>query len=244
MLSNFKPKIDINFDFQAETLDKNGNFRDSDKFSPTLQEYHRILWSKKLPNGQLFDLTKISDNRLYHKSKLGEFYVSSDWGVATMNGWQRTKAFITDVDPHEIEEFERLVITIGARIIWPSNKINNLPTINGARGMSYYIGDRLDLTLESLRRYYLDEPSPLSTTFNRYANFFSLFNDFKGYIDYFLMQDYVSDDYKQALVAPPYDGFKTSPIPTSKSQYVEYMNFSKGLINKRNARIQKYVDDL
>ena len=67
-------KIDVDFNFQTETLDKNGNERDSDKFSPTLQEYHRILWSKPLPNGEMFELTKISDNRLYHKSHLCEFF--------------------------------------------------------------------------------------------------------------------------------------------------------------------------
>ena len=50
--------IDINFDFQAEAgVDKNGVQRDSDKYSPTLQEYHRILWSKPLPSGKMFDKT-------------------------------------------------------------------------------------------------------------------------------------------------------------------------------------------
>jgi len=129
--------IDVSFDFQTETLDRNGKERDSDKYSPTLQEYHRILWSKSLPSGELFELTKISDNRLYHKSHLGEFFLSSDWGVATLNGWQRTKSFMPKVNKEEVDEFERLVVTIGARAIWPSNKIDGLPTINGARGMNY-----------------------------------------------------------------------------------------------------------
>ena len=48
--------IDVGFDFQGEAgLDRAGVQRDSDKYSPTLQEYHRILWSKPLPNGKLFE---------------------------------------------------------------------------------------------------------------------------------------------------------------------------------------------
>lgn len=232
--------IDVNFNFQAETLDKNGKERDSDKYSPTLQEYHRLLWSKPLPTGEIFELTKVSDNRLYHKSHLGEFYLSSDWGVATLNGWKRTEAFMPSVDKNEVNEFERLVCTIGARTIWPSNKIDNLPTINGARGMHYYIGDRLDLTLECIRRYYINEASPLYEVLKRYADFFELFEDFMGYIDFFLMQDFVSNDYSRVLIAQPYDDFKSSPVPASADEYKVYMDFSVDLVNKRNQRIERY----
>jgi hypothetical protein len=38
------------------------------------------------------------------------------------------------------------------------------------------------LTLECIRRHYLDEPSPLSDTLARYADFFGLFGDFAGYV--------------------------------------------------------------
>ena len=230
-------KIDVDFNFQTETLDKNGNERDSDKFSPTLQEYHRILWSKPLPNGEMFELTKISDNRLYHKSHLGAFFLSSDWGVATLNNWKRTKAFMSDVNPHEVAEFERLAITIGARIIWPSNKIDGLLTINSARGLNYYIGDRLDLTLECIRCYYLGELSPLNEDLKRYKQFFDLFRDFKGYIDFFLLQDAVSDDYKSVKIARPFNGFSSSPVPSNVDGYIEYMDASIEFIKKRNMRI-------
>ena len=61
--------IDINFDF---TADSNGNWEnfwsrndglceggsDPDKSSSTLREYHRILWSKNLPNGEEMTLKK------------------------------------------------------------------------------------------------------------------------------------------------------------------------------------------
>ncbi len=43
---------------------------------------------------------------------------------------------------------------------------------------------RFDLTLECIRRHYLDEPSPLSDTLAWYADFFGLFGDFAGYVDF------------------------------------------------------------
>lgn len=36
--------------------------------------YHKMLWSKKLPNGEKFEMTdKISETYLYHSSRLGEY---------------------------------------------------------------------------------------------------------------------------------------------------------------------------
>jgi hypothetical protein len=66
--------IDINFNFYS---DARGG--DPDSFSPTLRSYHKTLWSKPLPNGNLF---KLYDNKkgayLYHNSELGEFFLGSD----------------------------------------------------------------------------------------------------------------------------------------------------------------------
>ena len=101
--------IDVEFDFQKEAgLDRAGVQRDSDKYSPTLQEYHRILWSKPLPNGKMFELTKISNNRLYHKSELGEFYLSSDRAIATFSSWVKMKPIIDQVLAKELDDFIRL----------------------------------------------------------------------------------------------------------------------------------------
>ncbi len=44
--------IDITYNVHS---DANGG--DPDITSPTLRSYHRMLWSKKLPNGELFELT-------------------------------------------------------------------------------------------------------------------------------------------------------------------------------------------
>ena len=71
-----------------------------------------------------------------------------------------------------------LLDTIGGIVIWPSTKINGFQTINGVRGFNRQIVDRLDLTIECIRRFYLGESSPLYDTFARYNDFFQLFDDF------------------------------------------------------------------
>ena len=234
--------IDVEFDFQQEAgLDRAGVQRDSDKYSPTLQEYHRILWSKPLPNGKMFELTKISNNRLYHKSELGEFYLSSDRAIATFSSWVKMKPIIDQVSAKELDDFIRLTDTIGGIVIWPSNKINGFQTINGARGFNRQIVDRLDLTIDCIRRYYLSESSPLYETFKRYDDFFQLFGDFKGYIDFFLLQDYVTEDYMSVKIAEPFDDFSSTPIPKTVDEYLLYMNATAGLIQLRNQRIDNDV---
>lgn len=234
--------LDINFDFQTEAgFNRAGVQRDSDKHSSTLQEYHRILWSKPLPSRELFELTKISGNRLYHKSGLGEYFLSSDWGAVTLSGRNQVKAYISSLNNKRVVDFQQSVVNIGARIIWPSNRIDGSSTINGMKGMNYLISDRLDLTIECIRRYYIGETSPLYETLKRYDNFFALFENFNGYIDFFLLQDYVGEDYSSVNIAQPFDDFHSSPVPKSVDEYYEYIDKTEFLIHARNKRILEYV---
>ncbi|MHA7291176.1 DUF6994 family protein [Arthrobacter sp. MDT3-24] len=57
--------------------------------------------------------------------------------------------------------------TIGSSMIWPV-RTKDQPTMNKARGFGpegKQVGDRMDLTLECIRRHYAGEPgSPLSKT--------------------------------------------------------------------------------
>ena len=87
----------------------------------------------------------------------------------------------------------RIGYTIGGMMLFPGNRVGGKMTINGARGFHPRIKDRFDLTVECIRRHYRDEPSPLSDTLARYADFFGLFGDFQGYVEYFLLQDLVSE---------------------------------------------------
>lgn len=227
-----KKLIDIGFDFQAEA-----GGRDSDRYSHTLQEYHRILWSKSLPNGNAFTLIKISQNHLYHKSELGEFFLSSDRAIPSFKKLERLGHITSQIPKDDLEKFKQLTDTIGGIVIWPSNRIDNKMTINGVRGFNRRIGDRLDLTIESVRRYYRNECSPLYETFKRYSDFFLLFDNFKGYIDFFLLQDIVSDDYSTVKIATPFDDFNTSPFPSCLEEYLIYKHNKTKFIEARNTRI-------
>ena len=92
-------------------------------------------------------------------------------------------------------------------------------TINGARGFHPRIKDRFDLTLECIRRHYLDEPSPLSDTLARYADFFGLFGDFAGYVDFFHLQDLVNEVTSTVKFFMPFEDFTASPLPGTLDVY-------------------------
>jgi len=224
--------IDVTLNFQAET----GRL-DADRYSSTLQEYHRVLWSKPLPNGKVFELSKIDQNRLYHKSDLGEFYLSSDRAIPTFSKWKKMKDIIAQIPKDKLRNFKYITETIGGIIVWPSNQLDRKLTINAEKGFNKKISDRLDLTIECIRRYYLNRESALYLTLKRYERFFSLFESFKGYVDFFLFQDAVTRDYSSVRIAPPFDNFESVPVPATVTEYMQYMNHTTELVKARNKRI-------
>ncbi len=103
--------------------------------------------------------------------------------IPTLLEGLRLAHIIDQIPEVEREEFNRIGYTIGGMMVFPGNRVDRKMTINGARGFHPRIKDRFDLTVECIRRHYLDEPSPLSDTLARYADFFGLFGDFAGYVD-------------------------------------------------------------
>jgi hypothetical protein len=97
--------------------------------------------------------------------------------------------------------------------------------------------DHLASQQSSIRRFYRDEPSPLTSTFVRYANFFSLFRDFRGYVEFFLLQDFVTDDCPTVRFMTPFEDFNKSPVPTSVEAYIAYLRLAVQLTEARNQRI-------
>jgi hypothetical protein len=55
------------------------------------------------------------------------------------------------------------------------------------------------------------EPSPLAATLARYADFFALFDDFGGYVDFFLLQDLVTTVGAKVRFSMPFDDFNHRP---------------------------------
>jgi len=232
--------IDTAFDFRADARG-----RDPDQHSPTLRRYHRLLWSKPLPNGAPFEL---DDTRrgayLYHRSGLGEFWLASDSVMQTFVRWSRMKPLVSQFDDAENAAFMTLAYTIGGMMVFPGNRVDGKPTINGARGFSPKIADRIDLTLECIRRHYLGSESPLGETLARYRDFFELFGDFRGYVEFFLLQDLVTGDGSTVRFFAPFDAFATSGAPKDIETYTEFRRCSIEFIDARNRRIDWLVNGL
>jgi hypothetical protein len=231
--------VDTTFDVRSDA-----GGRDPDSHSATLRRYHRLLWGKPLPGGAAFDL----DAKLHHKSDLGEFWLSSDAITHTYSAWTRPAHLVTairHVPSGEMGAFYDLGCTIGAYLVFPSQvRVDGKwrRSINQARGMHPRIRDRFDLTLECIRLHYDGQDSPLAGTFAWYSDFFNLFEDFRGYVDHFLLNDLVDETHSSVRFFVPFDGFSRSPLPaTSVDEYREYMRRSMEFITARNERIRHYT---
>lgn len=227
--------IDTSFDFRTDAGDK-----DPDTWSATLCRYHQLLWSKPLPGGVRFELVPPPRPPYYfqHSSAMGKFVLSSDAFMPAYTRYGVPRPIIDQLPAASHDHFNTIGYTIGGLILWPATRIDGKWTINQARGcLRRTIGDRMDLTLESIRRHYQGEPSPLGAVLARYAGFFAAFEDFRGYVDFWLLQDIVSDDYATVRFFTPFDDFQTPAIPQDLDTYVEYRRRSIEFIRARNARI-------
>jgi hypothetical protein len=233
--------VDVTFDFRTDTPPG----KDPDALSPTLRRYHKLLWSKPLPSGFTFDLDDtVRGHYLIHASELGVFSLASDAVVPSFTRDLKMRHITEQFPPTELDEFNRLGYTIGGIMLFPGVRVENKMTINGARGFHPKIKDRFDLTVECIRRHYLGDPSPLDATLERYADFFALFDGFRGYVDFFLLQDLVTVDYAAVRFFAPFDNFAGSPLLGSVEAYEVYKHLAMQFLSARNVRIERYVDSL
>lgn len=233
-------RIDTSYDMRADSSGK-----DPDSHSPTLRRYHQLLWSKPLPSGAMFDL----DDRLHHQSSLGEFWLSSDSITHTYSYWAGP-AQLLDVlartPSDEVTAAYDLGCTVGAFIVFPLQAHAEGKwhwSINQARGTSARIRDRFDLTLECIRRHYQGQDHPLAENLRWYNDFFDLFGDFTGYVDFFLLNDLVSDDGRSVCFLAAFDDFQGEALPIGTvDEYREYLRRSMEFVNARNARIERWAN--
>ena len=242
--------IDVSFDFTSDSPHYWDHFwenndglgsgnSDPDSASRTLQRYHQILWSKKLPNGEFMDLhCGYGANYLTWK----DFRFGSDSIIVSFR-YQKNRALIENVAKAIpdyrafVEDYMHRAYTIGGMIIFPKHS----GSINQRRGTHQLISDRWDLTLECIRRFYSGEDSPLNSTLQRDKAFFDLFVDFKGYIDYFLLQDCVSSDYSKVKIWLGKGDFNEYPLPQTVDQYLSWIDSEMDFLKKRNKRIEEYT---
>ena len=231
-------QVDISFDFRRES-----NGKDPDAYSPTLRSYHRFLWTKQLPIGERLEIEEINSTLIYRFNmqtlKFGSDSISNSYigtkKIAHLNGQITQQVF---------EEFRDKGSTIGGYLIFPSERERGRMTINGARGLNRKIADRFDLTLECIRLHYQGMEHPLEETFGSPINkfFFSLFIDFKGYVDFFLLQDLVDSNYDGVKFLTNIEKpFISTPIPVSAAEYQTYKSASLNFVRLRNDRIAEWA---
>jgi len=230
-------KIDKMFDVRSDTPPN----QDPDKYSATLRAYHQILWSKELPNGKLFSLNSlVSGEYLFHESELGAHSLSSDAITSSFIYSKRMHPIIGKLSEAKKEEILKPLFNIGGFIVFPARKRHNKMTINSARGLNAKIVDRFDLTLECIRRYYLSIESPLSGVLKRYDDFFTLFNSFEGYVEFFLLQDLVNPRTGLVEFFMPFDdSFPTRPIPATLDEYRLYIAEVIAFAKARSERMEQ-----
>ncbi|WP_068599435.1 DUF6994 family protein [Vaginella massiliensis] len=227
-------EIDINFDFRNDSI-----CGDPDTDSPKLYENHKMLWSKNLPCTRVLNLETLTIGGKYGRIVLKNNLcdnLSSDRMCPHYVGKYNGK-FDSWLSETEKEEFKHKARTIGGHIVFPAHKKGGF-TINQARGVNRKICDRFDLTLECIRRFYIEEKSPLYDAISRYDDFFHLFKDFENYVNFFMLQDFVDETY-QVKFSLPFDNFVRSPLPESIEEYKQYKTNTIDLIEKRNNRILK-----
>ena len=213
--------------------------KDPDCECVLLQDYHSKLWSKKLPNGDTLNLKKG-----YGKNYLtwDNFRFGSDSIIVSFR-YDKYKEMIHEVMKivpsykDFIENYLNISNTIGGFIIFPKRKGG----INQTRGCNYRIKDRFDLTLECIRKYYIGEKSPLSTVLEQDKDFFNLFLDFKGYVEFFFLQDLVSDDFGKVNFWLGEGDMNQNPFPKTVDEYLNFIEKELDFVQKRNNRIKRSI---
>ena len=230
--------IDINFDFTTDTKEN----KDPDTDSPMLRYYHQILYSRQTPSGKMLKLEQ-GKNKYYDYLVCDGARYSSD---SILNMYKHKLPKIEkEIENYEerINEYIHKGYTIGGEIIFPKHdpKIYG-QTMNQCRGWCNKIKDRFDLTLECIRRFYNGEDSPLNKVLKADEEFYKLFVDFKGYVDFFFLNDLVSEDYKKVKLffGKDEDMFIRSPFPQDKQEWEQLFESQKQFLQKRNKRIKQF----
>ncbi|WP_372432840.1 DUF6994 family protein [Arthrobacter tumbae] len=241
--------FDTSFDYKTDTPARTRP--DADRDSQRLRLDHELLWSKELSSGVHFRPSvpilpreRRGNYLMFEDTAGGRFVYGSDAITNSYGRWLRPKSLvdaITSLNEEQQALYLNPTYTIGSAMIWPVRS-KDRPTMNTARGLRLRIADRMDLTLECIRRHYSGEPaSPLADVINAYADFFALFDGFSEFVEFFHLQDLVTPDYDAVEFHLPFDNFKRSGAPSTTEDYVTYREATLKFIEARQRRMAEWV---
>lgn len=243
-----RPERDFDVEFNFETDQPRGTKPDADSDSPMLRSYHQQLWSKPLRSGDMFTLEAPGIRRqgylIYTDASGDKHWFGSDAITNSYTRWLRPKALVDSVAALSAEQKGRYLhppYTVGSTMIWPVRS-KDRPTINQARGTRSAIADRMDLTLECIRRHYEGlADSPLADVLAAYGDFFALFEGFDEFVDFFHFQDLVTSDYERVQFYLPLEDFSRRGTPLTVDEYVTCMEATLSLIKQRQRRMAEWI---
>lgn len=247
--------------------------RDPDAFSARLRGWHKVLWSKQLPDGRRLELRP--DRGGLRDMTHGEF-LSSDAAVPVWERWREVQGFHAETEQRlqrlgrgKIYDLGWRLYDMGGMILFPGQQVDRLWTINQAKGCTrLLIADRLDLTLECIRLYYellrhrhaagpslpdgYAEINPLGPVLHRYRPFFEMFRSFEEYVDFWLLDDLTvegEDGPQVAFLLPrassePYDFTREVALPADADEYCSYLVAADRSVDKRNRRMAQVAAQL
>lgn len=237
------PELDVSFDFFSDTPPG----KDPDDGSPSLRQFHSILWSKPLRSGRILaprPPVRRGDGYLIHEDGDVKFWFGSDAITHSYGSWLGPKSLVDAIGALDEGQRARYLdqpYTIAQTMIWPVRSADR-PTINQARGTRQVIADRFDLTLECLRRHFHDDgESPLTDVITAYADVFALFEDFTEFIDFFHLQDLVSPTHDAVEFFLPFDGFGRHGAPQDVDEYVHYREAQLAFVKARQERMRQWL---
>lgn len=205
---------------------------DPDTRSKTLREYHRILWSRQLPNGEFMQLSK---DLSWNNMKFGSDSIIVSFRYKNQPLAEEIKTALPDYQSF-FKEYIRKTNTIAGFTIFPKHQ----GSMNQNRGINTRIRDRWDLTMECIRRYYAGQKSPLSDTLETDVEFYNLFGSFKNFVDFFFLQDCVSDNYESVDIWLGDVNFRDDALPKNTEEYFAFIEKEMAFLEKRRQRIQNY----
>ena len=238
--------INPNLDFTLDTKDFWKDYWTSNPFgkinvdpdskSDSLRTCHQLLYRRDLPDGTLFDL------RFDFKPKYrwNDILLTNDTIVTPLNFRNYPLMQRMKDEPGfrgYIEDFMHRAYTIGGEIIFPVHGPNS---INPVRGKA--ADDRFDLTLLCIQRYYEgsdDLPGKnglnwLLDVIRSDSAFFDAFGSFRGYVDFFFLNDLVDENYDTML------WIDNPERPRDREEYDLFMRNQMEFLERRNRRIAEY----